>query len=110
MLHQHILPLIDDKIVVMPVLKIKTARDRVVTDRTDVYQLLYVREQTSNSVDDPINSGNDTEHIFVTIVHPDNYVKYAMRNVNSQWMAAKLSGYICTLSGVRIPVELETGS
>lgn len=47
-------------------LKIKTARDSVFTDRTDVYQLLYVREQTSYSVDDPINSGNDTEHIFMS--------------------------------------------
>lgn len=42
-------------------LKIQTARDSVFTDRTDVYQLLYVREQTSYSVDDPINSGNDTK-------------------------------------------------
>lgn len=76
------------KIVVMPILKIKTARDSVFSDRM-------------------LNTFSCQKE---TIVHPDNDVKYAMRNANSQWMAAKLSVYICTLSGVHIPVELETGS
>lgn len=45
-----------------------------------------------------------------TIVYPENYFKNVTRNVNSQWMAVKLAGYVCILSGVHVPVLMETGS